>query len=1073
MRLKYLQLVAILFLITFSAAAQAPQAFNYQAIVRNVQGQPLAGGSIVSVRFSIHNTSPTGAIVFQETAMLTTNQFGLVTHQVGSTSNFNTVNWGNGAKYLQVETDINGGTNFTDMGTSQLMSVPYALYAANAGSGLPGATGATGATGQNGLNGATGATGQNGLNGATGEIGPTGANGLNGATGATGQNGLDGATGETGPTGANGLNGATGATGQNGLNGATGDTGPQGIQGNTGVQGVTGLQGNVGATGNTGATGATGLLGAGTAAGNTPYWNGTSWVVNSSNIYNNGGNIGLGTTLPATKLHVTHTTNTDGLTVHNTALGVANIYLAMYGDGSQPAARISGIDDANYSAHLTFATKAPGAYTNPLIERMHITGDGNVGIGISAPINKLEVAGNLHMDGNAIYLRRNTNDYKDVVKWTPYNDRVEAGGYNGVILGYTNTGLFTDSVKPVLAVGYNKVGVNSIFPNYALHVAHTANTDGLMVQNTTGSGAITNIYMASYDDVNNPAVRISAIDNTQFSSHLTFSTKQSGSTTNPLVERMRITDNGTVAIGTATPNASAALEVSSTTQGLLYPRLTNVQRNQIAAPVSGLTIYNSTSNCLELYAAGSWIPVACPCTAPPATPLAIAGTANVCANVAFTYGVTQTVGATSYNWTVSGDPGAVISPAVDGSSATITLSPSAASPVIRVSAANACGISSTCSLPVSLTTLTPGVPSLNAVTNATLTSFVVTWGAVNYAAGYYLDVATDASFTTFVPGFNNRNVNNVLSFNVTSLTGCTTYYARLRAYSGCAGTSANSNVITHAQTSPIYATFSYTGAVQTFTVPACVSRINVSIWGAGGGGHWYTSGGAGAYVNGYVNVTPGATYYVVVGQGGLTNGQTAYAGGGAGVNNTSGGGGGYSGLFNSSTINQANAIAISGGGGGGGNGFENDEAIILLHGGGGGGTAGMAGGAAGSSGGAGSDGGANGSALAGGAGATIGGGGGGGYVGGGGAGSYSWWYHIGGIGSSGFYVQIGGGGGGGSSFTAPSFNLVSQNFGYGYGQTLSMGDINPPAINHALYTTGTGVGKSGGNGGNGLVVITW
>ena len=71
-------------------------------------------------------------LVYTETDTVTTNQFGLITHVIGSNGNLDTINWGNGAKYLQVEIDITGGTSFTDMGTAQLMSVPYALYAANA-----------------------------------------------------------------------------------------------------------------------------------------------------------------------------------------------------------------------------------------------------------------------------------------------------------------------------------------------------------------------------------------------------------------------------------------------------------------------------------------------------------------------------------------------------------------------------------------------------------------------------------------------------------------------------------------------------------------------------------------------------------------------------------------------------------------------------------------------------------------------------------------------------------------------------------------------------------------------------
>src|SRR5262245_34802152 len=126
-------LTAFLFIVAVTSAwAQPPQMLNYQAIVRNAQGQPVTTGT-VNMRFSIRETSETGAVVFQETQLLTPNQFGLVTAKIGNGGgNLSSVNWASGAKFLEVEMDATGGTTFTSMGASQLLSVPYALYAATA-----------------------------------------------------------------------------------------------------------------------------------------------------------------------------------------------------------------------------------------------------------------------------------------------------------------------------------------------------------------------------------------------------------------------------------------------------------------------------------------------------------------------------------------------------------------------------------------------------------------------------------------------------------------------------------------------------------------------------------------------------------------------------------------------------------------------------------------------------------------------------------------------------------------------------------------------------------------------------
>jgi hypothetical protein len=283
--MRKLILIGLSFLFSSFLFAQAPQAIKYQAVARDLSGNELANSS-VSVRISIHDGSAAGPVVYQETHPVTTNAFGLFTISIGQgtvvTGSFSSIAWSTGNKFLEQEVDF--GTGYQNMGTTQLLSVPYALYAETAGSSGPqGPTGPTGATGANGLTGATGATGDvgptgaagangatgpAGANGATGAVGPTGAAGANGVTGATGANGATGATGvagtngATGPTGAAGVNGATGATGSNGVTGATGAAGSNGVTGATGAAGANGATGATGVAGTNGANGATGPTGA-------------------------------------------------------------------------------------------------------------------------------------------------------------------------------------------------------------------------------------------------------------------------------------------------------------------------------------------------------------------------------------------------------------------------------------------------------------------------------------------------------------------------------------------------------------------------------------------------------------------------------------------------------------------------------------------------------------------------------------------------------------------------------------------------------------------------------------------
>jgi hypothetical protein len=148
--------------ISLSSLGQAPEGFKYQAVVRNASNTILINQA-VGLRMTIQQDSIGGTPVYQETFATTTNAYGLVNLEIGTgtvvSGTFTNIDWSAGPYFMETAVDVTGGTSYTVMGTSQLMSVPYALYAKTSGNsqgpqgpqGVPGPVGANGAAGQGGV----------------------------------------------------------------------------------------------------------------------------------------------------------------------------------------------------------------------------------------------------------------------------------------------------------------------------------------------------------------------------------------------------------------------------------------------------------------------------------------------------------------------------------------------------------------------------------------------------------------------------------------------------------------------------------------------------------------------------------------------------------------------------------------------------------------------------------------------------------------------------------------------------------------------------------------------------------
>lgn len=134
--MKKIILIIIIFL-TVTLYAQVPEKMSYQAIIRDA-GDVIVSNQNIGMQVSILQGSTNGTAVYVETHTPTSNINGLINLDIGVgaivTGSFNSIDWANGPYFIKTETDITGGTNYTITGTSQLQSVPYALFARSSGS---------------------------------------------------------------------------------------------------------------------------------------------------------------------------------------------------------------------------------------------------------------------------------------------------------------------------------------------------------------------------------------------------------------------------------------------------------------------------------------------------------------------------------------------------------------------------------------------------------------------------------------------------------------------------------------------------------------------------------------------------------------------------------------------------------------------------------------------------------------------------------------------------------------------------------------------------------------------------
>jgi len=477
------------------------------------------------------------------------------------------------------------------------------------------------------------------------------------------------------------------------------------------------------------------------------------------------------------------------------------------------------------------------------------------------------------------------------------------------------------------------------------------------------------------------------------------------------------------------PHGSALLELSDSTKGFLASRLTTAQRNAINSPAEGLWIYNTDVRCFEAWFPSGWVSLACECSIAPPAPGTVSGYAQVCPlQSGVQYSIAPVVTASSYTWTAP--PGATIVSGQGTTAITVDFGSATGTGFIEVVAVNGCGTSAAQQFQVNVQ-----------AADAQFTTQPATVSINNPIT--FVPAATGTHSWTFQNGTPATSQQAQPSVQWSS-TGSATVTHIFFANPQCGDTVQQTISIINCPSGN--QTFSFTGGVQSFSVPSCVSQLNVTLRGAQGQNSICAPsqggiGGLGAEVTGLLPVTGGSTLSIYVG------GQAGYNGGGLAPSSPcagcrGGNGGGASDIRSGGTALSNRVVVAAGGGGGGGgdsmyrggdggaggstgtNGSPSNGCSTINSGGGGnGGTTTAGGSSGGGCGGSGSPG-----ALgAGGNGVTTdwcsGGGGGGGLYGGGGGGSC---------------CGSGGGGGGSSSTGSLIGGQINSNTQSGNGQvTLS------------------------------------
>jgi len=339
--------------------------------------------------------------------------------------------------------------------------------------------------------------------------------------------------------------------------------------------------------------------------------------------------VGVGTTAPSSIVHVVNETANDanGLILENKTAGkrIRSILQAQGITGESKRITMLVNPDYNENNGAFTITPDPQGQTSGGKEFVMDMKTGYIGLHTGDPTNTLHVKGSVKIeDGTQGADKVLTSDADGVATW-----KTPSGSGNGANI-YTNDGAlsanrtvtqsdktlaFTGSAVNAFSVdgntlsvdaANNRVGVGTTAPSSNVHIVNqnAATTDALVVENQVTSANVRSVMKAKGATGDKRVLMAVNPDYNGNNGAFVITAPGSAVGGREFVMDMKY---GNIGMGTATPHPSAVLDLTSTTQGLLTPRMTTTQRNAISNKPEGLVIYNTTTKAVEYFNGTSWV----------------------------------------------------------------------------------------------------------------------------------------------------------------------------------------------------------------------------------------------------------------------------------------------------------------------------------------------------------------------------------------------------------------------------------------------------------------------------------